>query len=316
MNNLVHNVRTPALVVQDVRNAAYAPLFRRVFGEKVFSLPTAQIFAQVAEAVAAYEEAPEVSPFTSRYDAHLLGRAALSPSELHGLRLVTGSMTGRPGGPPHKNAICSACHGIPSDPTTGPDLWSLYCYVNIGVPKNAANPYYKMTDTRGNPLGYNPQGAAFIDLGLGSYLYPLNGLPSGNMGPNGNGQGDFLAVNGTFKVPTLRNVDRRPDAGFVKPYMHNGVFKSLEQVVHFYNTRNLTTVPGELIDFTQPDPYAGLKGQPLWPPPEFPSLVTLQNPTGAIGSINAQVGNLGLTPEEEADIVAFLRTLRDGYFQR
>jgi hypothetical protein len=44
--------------------------------------------------------------------------------------------------------------------------------------------------------------------------------------------------------------------------------------------------------------------------------VTLQNPTGAPGSINAQVGNLGLSAQEEADIVAFLRTLTDGHFQR
>ena len=77
------------------------------------------------------------------------------------------------------------------------------------------------------------------------------GLPAGNMGQHNNGQGDFLAINGTFKAPTLRNVDKRPSAGFVKAYMHNGFFKSLPQVVHFYNTRNLTSVPGEVLDFTK-----------------------------------------------------------------
>ena len=84
---------------------------------------------------------------------------------------------------------------------------------------------------------------------------------------------------GKFKVPTLRNVDTRPSAGFVKAYGHNGYFKSLEQIVHFYNTRD---VPG-----------AG------WPAPEYAANMT------------SELGNLGLTPAEEAAIVAFLKTLSD-----
>jgi cytochrome c peroxidase len=110
----------------------------------------------------------------------------------------------------------------------------------------------------------------------------------------------------------------------VKNYMHNGFFKSLKQVVHFYNTRNLTSYPGEVIDFTQPNPYANLKGTPLWPQPEVPSPVTLTNPTGApplpsgvtppAGTNGyGQIGNLGLTPQQEDDVVAFLATLSDGY---
>jgi hypothetical protein len=47
------------------------------------------------------------------------------------------------------------------------------------------------------------------------------------------------------KVPTLRNVDRRADGTFVKAYMHNGYFKSLSGLVHFYNTRDAKAVcPG------------------------------------------------------------------------
>ena len=44
---------------------------------------------------------------------------------------------------------------------------------------------------------------------------------------------------GRFKVPTLRNVDKRPHPAFVKSYMHNGYFTSLEAVVSFYNTRDV-----------------------------------------------------------------------------
>jgi cytochrome c peroxidase len=41
-----------------------------------------------------------------------------------------------------------------------------------------------------------------------------------------------------FQVPTLRNVDKRPDPGFVKAHGHNGYFTSLKAIVHFYNTRD------------------------------------------------------------------------------
>ncbi len=307
MNNLVHNLPAPALVVQAIANGKYAKQFQQVFGANVFSLPAAQVLPMVGQALAAWEATPEVSPFNSRYDAMVAGLITFNPSEANGLKLATGSESGRPGAPPHKSAQCVQCHGIPASPTAGKDLWTFFSYLNVGVPRNPVNPYYLETNSLTNPVGFNPLGSAYVDLGLGDFLYPANRLPAGNAGLGSNGQGDFMAINGTFKTPTLRNVDKRPFPVFVKAYFHNGVFKSLEQVVHFYNTRNLTTARGEVIDFTRPNPYAGLIGQPLWPPPEVPSPVTLVNPSGAAG----QIGNLGLTPQEEADVVAFLQTLSD-----
>jgi cytochrome c peroxidase len=225
---------------------------------------------------------------------------------------MTGTWNGKTRGNPYtKNALCILCHGIEDNLSDGRTLWTFFCYSNIGVPRNAGNPFYDETDSTSNPVGYNPLGRDFVDLGLGGMLYPLNGLPPGNRGPGSNGHGDFLAVNGAFKAPTLRNVDKRPYPEFVKPYMHNGVFKSLKEVVHFYNTRNLTTVPGEIIDFTQSDPYANLRGVPLWPKPEYPLASSLQNPEGATAEQGGQVGNLGLTDAEEDHIVAFLKTLTD-----
>ncbi|MEZ5197953.1 MAG: T9SS type A sorting domain-containing protein [Bacteroidales bacterium] len=92
---------------------------------------------------------------------------------------------------------------------------------------------------------------------------------------------DLAADNmGKHKVPTLRNVDKRPGNGFTKAYMHNGVFKSLKEVVHFYNTRDVE----------------------MWPDPEVPVNVNTD-----------ELGNLGLTDEEEDAIVAFMKTLSDGY---
>ena len=97
---------------------------------------------------------------------------------------------------------------------------------------------------------------------------------------------------GRFRVATLRNVDKRPQPDFVKAYMQNGYFKSLKEVVHFYNTRD-----------TLPRCPSGSPGEKLscWPPPE--------NST----NINTNCCDLGLTDAQENDLVAFLKTLTDGY---
>jgi cytochrome c peroxidase len=104
------------------------------------------------------------------------------------------------------------------------------------------------------------------------------------------------ANNGKFKVPTLRNVDLRPPGGLVKAYGHNDYFKSLEGIVHFYNTRDvLPAYPGGYAE-------AQALAAKCWPAPEVSQNVN----TG-------ELGNLGLTPAEEAAIVAFLKALSDGY---
>jgi cytochrome c peroxidase len=310
MNNVQDNLPSEAMVVSKVQNGRFASFFQFVYGQNVFSGSTDQVFQLIAETIAAYEASPEVSPFSSKYDAWLAGKAQLTSAELDGLRLVTGSWSGRPGGPAYpKNARCVTCHGIPSDPTTDSDLWTNSVFVNVGVPKNLTNPYYGMTSEAADPLGYNPLGSKYVDFGLGDFLYPQNGLPSGDLAG-----GDPLHIDGLFKAPTLRNVDNRPYPTFVKAYYHNGFFKDLKTIVHFYNTRNLTAKPGEVIDFTKANPYAGLKGAPLWPEPEFPSGATMINPSGLPNGPANLVGNLGLSDQEENDIVAFLKTLTDGYF--
>jgi hypothetical protein len=74
-------------------------------------------------------------------------------------------------------------------------------------------------------------------------------------------------------------------------YMHNGYFKSLKEVVHFYNTRDTLGPcgPGKIEKVT------------CWPRPEVPQ------------SDNKTTGNLSLSEEEEDQLVAFLKTLADGY---
>jgi cytochrome c peroxidase len=314
MDNTAHGLASPDLVVRKVLGGSYTNLLTQAYGDDATARPTATVFLLLRQAIAAYEKSRDVSPFSSKYDAVAQGQAQFTPAELNGLRLFTGSVTGRPGGAANaKSAQCITCHTISDSADRGRDFFTNWTFANIGVPRNPRNPYYKQTRVAADPQGFNPDGDKYVDLGLGGVLYPERQLPGGNLGPAGNGRGDFLEANGTFRVPSLRNVDKRPSPTFVKCYMHNGVFRSLKEVVHFYNTRNLTT-RGEVIALTSPTPYAGLKGKPVWPMPEVASATTLQNPDGRPNSPRARVGNLGLTPGEEDDIVAFLGTLSDGYF--
>jgi len=323
MNDRDSHGASVEMIVRKVANGPSGKFFRTVFGQQVFSKPAAEVFSLVAKAIVAYEASPEVSPFTSKYDAYLAGKARLTPQELLGLRLATGTLNGRPNGIPFKkSAHCMDCHALSADRSRAPDLWTNSCYANLGVPRNPLNPFYSMTQASRNSAGVNRDGARYVDLGLGGYVYASLGLPEGSLEGS-----DPLRINGLFKAPSLRNVDKRPYPGFVKCYMHNGFFKSLKSVVHFYNTRNLTTYPGEVIDFTRPDPYAELKGKPLWPKPEDMDPITLINPAGqpAGGTVrnpkNAipsdpdadEIGDLKLNDSQEDDIVAFLKTLSDGY---
>ena len=298
---------TPADIVTAVIDGRSAGLFEKAFGVKASTLNIDEAFNDIVSALVSFETTANFAPFNSKYDDYVAGKATLTGPELAGLQLFTGSKTGRPGGPAVKSARCATCHTVEAAGGHAHDLFSSSTFHNIGIPKNPANPYYAQTDAAADPQGYNPLGAAFIDYGLGNILYPQNGLPAGNSGNGADARGDYLRINGLFKTPTLRNVDSRPSPDFVKCYGHNGYFKSLAQVVHFYNTRNLTTSPGEVINFTAADPYAHLRGKPLWPPPEISDPHTLENPTGARGMI----GNLGLSPTDEANLLAFLQTLSD-----
>jgi cytochrome c peroxidase len=316
------------LVVEKIKMRPYSNLFKRAYGPDVFTKYTPQeLYVLVGEAMASFENSAEVNSFNSKYDASIFGVPRrngyrLTASEERGRQLFFGT------------ALCFQCHsstGLPVlQAVTGKDTFTMYCFANIGIPRNPLNPFYQETDGVANPLGFNPLGTNFIDLGLG-----------GNPNPAPNGMfffnktlGDLPQFNGLFQAPTVRDVDKRPTPNFVKAYMHNGVFKSLKQVVHFYNTRNLTTSDLPLrgtpstnpINLTNPTTYAAsLAGRtPLWGPPEvldptsnlvgtIQGFLTLNNPTGLPPSQGGQVGNLGLTDQQENDIVNFLRILTGGF---
>ena len=319
MANTPEGPYTPAsggyspLLVQKLANRPYTPLFKQVYSQDAFQVYTPkQIYELFGEALAAYQSSGEVCAFSSKYDASKYGTPpknlyTLSASEERGRQLFFGQ------------GQCFQCHSSAAVPaiqaiTQGKDTFTMYCYANIGVPKNIENPYYQQTDQESNPHGYNPLGTKYVDYGLGANPNPA---PDGTRFYK-NVPGDIPEFRGLFKAPSVRGTDKRPSPDFVKAYMHNGVFKSLKDVVHFYNKRNIAVnANGKEIAFDlRKGPPSGYT--PLFPPPEV--LDNVQNVTGVPPSqatsateSNGQVGNLQLNSQQEADLVDFQKILSDGY---
>lgn len=144
---------------------------------------------------------------------------------------------------------CAACHPNKPNKNKQPPLFTDFTYDNLGVPANPNNPFYEQNKK------FNSAGKSYIDNGLGNIVKDKK-------------------QNGKFRVPTLRNIEK------TAPYMHNGVFSTLDEVVDFYNTRDVND----------------------WPKAEVELNVNKD-----------ELGDLKLTKKEEQDLVVFLKTLTDGY---
>jgi cytochrome c peroxidase len=235
-------------------------------------------FDQMAQSIAGYEASAEVTVFTSKYDAVLAGTAKFTPQEQTGYDLFRGK------------AKCNECHrdGGPGEEP----LFTDFTASNIGTPANPSLPYY--AENLPDAWGYvaNPQGSSFVDSGVGGFLSHGHLLSQ----PSAVDQRWLKLVpdnEARIRVPTLRNVDKRPYPAFVKAYGHNGYFKSLKVVTHFYNTRDVlprcqSGDPGE--------------GTTCWPAPESTANMN-----------TSKMGRLGLSDAEEDAIVSFMQTLTDGF---
>jgi cytochrome c peroxidase len=248
MNPVEQNHPSKEAVLSKIKNdPEYMILWRSVWGNDM-PLTTeneiAQSYDRIGLAIAEFEASSEVNQFSSKYDAYTRKQVALTPLEKEGLSLFNGK------------AKCDKCHESDSKGNL-PAMFTDFGYENIGLPTNIdfLNPM-----NRGN---------APTDFGLGGIL--INSQ-------NPNWKSLATENMGKFRTPTLRNVAKGENN---KRFMHNGALKSLEEVVHFYNTRDT---------------------DPIWRSPE----VLANMETG-------DVGNLGLTKKEELAIVAFMRTLSDGW---
>ena len=188
-----------AAVVKKVQEGSYASLVREVYGADAFA-NSDQAYDAFADAISAFEHTKRFQPFASKFDDFLRGKAKLSASEACGFELFKDAEKGN----------CVGCHAGDVHSNKPEDwLFTDFTYDNIGVPRNEKIPANK--------------DLASYDLGLCKRPGLEQVLPQGVSAE------DFC---GAFKVPTLRNVEK------TGPYMHNGVFANLRDVVKFYATRD------------------------------------------------------------------------------
>ena len=150
-------------------------------------------------------------------------------------------------------AKCGNCHTVNSPDATG-SLFTDFNYYNIAIPVNTDNPAYVANNT-------------FRDGGLGES--PVITLPA-----------ERAAEQGKFRTPTLRNVE------LTTPYMHNGVYATLNEVIRHYD---ITATDSLIFE------------------PE------VENDIANELNYHTDMG-LGLSMQDYADLENFMLTLTDGYF--
>jgi cytochrome c peroxidase len=327
-----------ACIAFRLSQAVYRPLFEEIWGfgsfeiafpanaEQICSTPGgAAIFAGSAtplqltpldrtransvynhwgQSISFFEDGPQVSPFTSKFDAFLAGMYTFTPDEAAGRALFRG------------RGNCNSCHidGVstlltPNQTDTGTiagnarPVFTCFGYSNLGLPLNPRDAFFYQTAPDFFGFTPNPFGFGFRDLGVGTFL--RSGFGSA---PNPNSAWIPLAprFDGRMQVSTVRNVamtppqcptTEAPGPYFQKEFFHNGYIKSLKQLVHFYNTRDVFAFP-----VTSGHCPAGTTEKVnCWPMAEVPN------------NIDMTVGRLGLSDTEENQVVIFMQALTDGF---
>jgi cytochrome c peroxidase len=262
------------------------------------------VYDHWGSSIDAYEQSVQVSTFTSKFDAFLKGKYTMTANEMAGYQLFNGK------------GNCNSCHvdgrGTTLQPgqvdtsttaTANPPLFTCFGSANEGLPLNPRDAFYYQTTPDSFGFTGNPLGFGYRDLGMGTFL--RSGFGSGP-NPNRTWRQFAPSVDGQFQVAAIRNVamappqcptTEAPGPYFQKEFFHNGYIKSLKQLVHFYNTRDVykfNVTSGHC-------PAGKTEKVDCWPMPEVKN------------NLDMTTGKLGLTDQEENQIVAFLQTLTDGF---
>ncbi|MBI4287147.1 MAG: hypothetical protein HY671_01825, partial [Chloroflexi bacterium] len=212
----------------------------------------------------------------TRFDRFMEGdNAALDQDEMRGLLIFINEGTG----PQKLNPIftglsqgaCTGCHGGPlfSDATfpggaaVAPIALEIAPVIIDGLLSAAGNEKVLVDEGFYN-IGVRPTsddlGRGGVEAGkpLSFSRQALAGLPFAPAVPSGAPVNPRAAVDGTFKVPSLRNVE------LTAPYFHNGGTRTLRDVVEFYRRHgdfsdtNIINVDAPLADvLIRPPDFAG-----------------------------------------------------------
>jgi cytochrome c peroxidase len=225
-----------ACVVYRIANGPYSGIFTAVWGAQAFSIqwpPQTEktcskpggafgtnmaplelkledrgkadtAYDQYALAMTAYDHSPDISPFSSKFDAALAApdKKILTAEEQAGWDLFRGK------------AKCNTCHldetqnsfqkssGGSNGATMAGNAAGLapvftdFTSSNLGVPRNPQNPFYYQTKPDAYGFKPNREGLRSVDFGVGSFL-------------SGKGWGSP-----EFRVGALREEVRRQDASY------------------------------------------------------------------------------------------------------
>jgi cytochrome c peroxidase len=264
------------------------------------------IYDHWGQSISFYEASTDVSPFSSKTDAALAGTYTYTPDEVAGVALLGGQ------------GNCNSCHldgqsttlmpgqvdtGTPAD--TEP-LFTDFEYHNLGLPLNPRIALFY--ESKPDRYGFtpNPDGFQYRDLLFGNFL---RSGPQSGPDPNATNWLQFAPLtDGQAQTATIRDAALTPpqcpttEAGtgqpyFQKEYFHNGYIKSLKQLVHFYNTRDVyayNVTSGHC-------PSGTVERVTCWPMPEVPN------------NEDMTIGNLGLTDQQENQLVIAIQVTTDGF---
>jgi cytochrome c peroxidase len=152
-----------------------------------------------------------------------------------------------------------------------------------GQPPLFTDTQYEALAAPRNPALADTKDPSYFDLGV--------------CGPIRKDIADQTQFCGMFKTPTLRNTAMR------RAFFHNGVFQTLQQVMDFYNFRD--TNPEKVYPLGidgKAEKYNDI-------PVQYHGNVDVSDPP-----FNRHPGEVpAMMEQDEADIIAFLKTLNDGY---
>jgi cytochrome c peroxidase len=277
--NPIEMALTPDQLIARVRAADYTVLFTKAFGYDVATEPAHIVYNDIGIAIAVFERSVKVNKFRSKFDEFAIEQTEVGV-DVSAISINADGMVVDGSGTQVTSRVFMqeeleglALFNMPND-NDG--------VLAAGEGGNCAachpsGPITEPTNSQGQTL--------FTDFSYDNLGVPVNPDIADLAGPQPTDMGLYatlvgldlfpalprLGTEGLFKVPTLRNVAQ------TAPYAHNGFFPTLKSIVHFYNARLVEDLG---------DPEVGTPN-------------------------DVELGNLGLSPNQEDKIALFMETLTD-----
>lgn len=254
INPIEMNMPDKASVVARIQeNTDYVEAFVSYFGADIFN-DTDAAYTALAQSIAEFERSNAFAPIDSKFDRAINGTYTLTNAEQRGQNLFFAN-----------NVSCIQCHDLAGvQNISSQQMFTNFEFFNIGTPRNG-----------------------LLNVTLSSQGQHADLVADGDQGLFDNPAITNNGARGRFKTPTLRNV------AVTAPYMHNGVFSSLQAVIEFYDRQG-----GNDARTINPDTGSA------WGAAETPQNIS-----------NGRLRMRDLSDQDVNDLECFLRTLTDQKYE-